>query len=200
MTKRYVSHDWIYNTPSLEHWLSYYYQIQMVQPKLTPGDRLIELGPGDHTFTSYFRNRGYFVITVDVDVNKRPDIVIDATQFKPLKPFEYFCAFEVFEHLPFDELNKVMNNLAKCITKGVFVSVPVNKKHEIDFYFHFRNFRKWITIPTPKSKVEEGHHYWELGFKNYTMTAIEDVFNNNGFVCKERRRFHRWQYWYFVVK
>ena len=57
------------------------------------------------------------VLTVDIDEKKSPDVVSDATKFTPDKSYDHFCAFEVFEHINFDEMNIILKKMDRLMTK-----------------------------------------------------------------------------------
>ena len=75
---------------------------------IKPNDALIEIGIGSGFTSNYLRSKNINVLTVDIDEQKLPDVVSDATKFIPDKNYDHFCAFEVFEHMKFDEMNIVL--------------------------------------------------------------------------------------------
>ena len=69
------------------------------------------------------------VLKVDIDSEKSPDVVSDASNFIPDRQYDHLCAFEVFEHMDFEEMIKVIENLKSYINKNIFISLPIYKKN-----------------------------------------------------------------------
>ena len=133
--KKKYSSDWINKLESKEHWLSYWHQIKLMLESLEPKDSIIELGIGSGFTSNYLRSKNIDVLTVDIDKKKSPDIVSDAISFKPNKNYDHFCAFEVFEHMKFEDMENVLNNINSKIDKNIFISVPIYKKTPIKWGF-----------------------------------------------------------------
>src|SRR5277367_6465027 len=96
-----------------ERWMSYWHQIRAVlavRPKT-----VLEIGPGSGVFRSYLRAAGIEVKTLDIDRTREVDFVADVTKLDDVLPnglvFDAVCAFQVLEHLPFEELETCLANL-----------------------------------------------------------------------------------------
>jgi len=194
-----VSSEWIYELESQTHWMSYWYQLKLMYGKIRKEDLIIEVGLGSGFLANYLRNKGYNIITLDIDKEKSPDVVIDITKFYPRKSFEYLCAFEVFEHLPIEHLEIFLRNVGPAIKKGIFVSVPDFKKPQVLFDLKFRRFRKTSTISLPKFKLTDKHHYWELGYKEINRNEFVGIFQHRRFRLREEFTYYRWHYFAFEV-
>ena len=195
--KKKFSSDWINKLESKEHWLSYWHQIKLMLESLEPKDSVIELGIGSGFTSNYLRSKNIEVLTVDIDKKKSPDIVSDAISFKPNKNYDHFCAFEVFEHMKFEEMENVLKNIKSKIDKNIFISVPIYKKTPINIELKFKSYWKSITVKTPKTSIIDPHHYWELNYKDITEERLISVFEHHNFKLKNKNSFFRWRYFHF---
>ena len=195
--KKKYSSDWINKLESKEHWLSYWHQIKLMLESLEAKDSMIELGIGSGFTSNYLRSKNIDVLTVDIDKNKSPDIVSDAISFKPNKNYDHFCAFEVFEHMKFEEMENVLKNIKSKIDKNIFISVPIYKKTPINIELKFKSYWKSITVKTPKTSIIDPHHQWELNYKDITEEKLISVFEHHNFKLKNKSSFFRWRYFHF---
>ena len=195
--KKKYSSDWINKLESKEHWLSYWHQLKLMLESLEAKDSMIELGIGSGFTSNYLRSKNIDVLTVDIDKNKSPDIVSDAISFKPNKNYDHFCAFEVFEHMKFEEMENVLKNIKSKIDKNIFISVPIYKKTPINIELKFKSYWKSITVKTPKTSIIDPHHQWELNYKDITEEKLISVFENHNFKLKNKSSFFRWRYFHF---
>ena len=195
--KKKYSSDWINKLESIEHWLSYWHQLKLMLESLEAKDSMIELGIGSGFTSNYLRSKNIDVLTVDIDKNKSPDIVSDAISFKPNKNYDHFCAFEVFEHMKFEEMENVLKNIKSKIDKNIFISVPIYKKTPINIELKFKSYWKSITVKTPKTSIIDPHHQWELNYKDITEEKLISVFEHHNFKLKNKSSFFRWRYFHF---
>ena len=195
--KKTYSSDWTNKLESKEHWLSYWHQLKLMLESLEAKDSMIELGIGSGFTSNYLRSKNIDVLTVDIDKNKSPDIVSDAISFKPNKNYDHFCAFEVFEHMKFEEMENVLKNIKSKIDKNIFISVPIYKKTPINIELKFKSYWKSITVKTPKTSIIDPHHQWELNYKDITEEKLISVFEHHNFKLKNKSSFFRWRYFHF---
>lgn len=194
---RKFSSNWIHKFESREHWLSYWHQIKIMEGIVNPNDSLIEVGIGTGFTSNYLKGKNIDVLTVDVDENKSPDIVADAVNFAPKKKYDHFCAFEVFEHMDFNEMVRTIDNLKSYINKNIFISVPVFKKTPIALELKVKSFWKSITVPIPKTKIIDPHHAWELNYKEFTEKHLISKFEKRNFILQKKLSYLRWRYFHF---
>ena len=195
--KKKYSSDWINKLESKEHWLSYWHQLKLMLESLEAKDSMIELGIGSGFTSNYLRSKNIDVLTVDIDKKKSPDIVSDAISFKPNKNYDHFCAFEVFEHMKFEEMENVLKNIKSKINKNIFISVPIYKKTPINIELKFKSYWKSLTVKTPKTSIIDPHHQWELNYKDITEEKLISVFEHHNFKLKNKSSFFRWRYFHF---
>ena len=138
--QRKYSSDWINKLETREHWLSYWHQIKLMEGHIKPNDSLIEIGIGSGFTSNYLRSKNINVLTVDIDEQKLPDVVSDATKFIPDKNYDHFCAFEVFEHMKFEEMDIILKNIKNKINENIFMSVPIYKKTPISLELKIKSY------------------------------------------------------------
>ena len=92
-------------------WVSYYHQLNETLA-LTP-KTILEIGTGDGVYKNFIKNNtdiDYKNIDIAKDLN--PDIVGSVNKI-PLEAnsFDLVVAFEILEHLPFDEFEKSLSEI-----------------------------------------------------------------------------------------
>jgi SAM-dependent methyltransferase len=111
-----------YDSP--ERLSSYGEQIGLVMAQAATRDKLLEIGIGNGTLTAALRNRGLDVVTVDFAEALRPDVVADVRELPfPDNSFDGALAFEVLEHVPWEDLGAALRELAR-VARWALVSVP----------------------------------------------------------------------------
>ena len=154
-----------------ERWMSYWHQLRAVlavRPKT-----VLEIGPGSGVFRNYLRAAGVEVKTLDIDRTRDVDFVADITKLDTALPsglvFDAVCAFQVLEHLPFDEFETALAHLSRRASPHVFVSLPYRGlRVRLAFWWgdHHVTFGHKFMLPWRHRPIPE--HHWELG---YPITA-----------------------------
>lgn len=110
---------------NIKRWRSYHEQMSRIIDALPNGGSVLEVGVGTKFLYSNLKRLGYAVTSVDFDKRLKPDYVGDVTDL-PFKDNSYdvVCAFEVLEHLPFEEFQKALQELKRVSKKTVLFSVP----------------------------------------------------------------------------
>lgn len=163
---------------SRDHWISYWYQIDAI--KRSGAKKILEIGPGTGTTTAYLRSQlNLDVTTFDYDSRIKADIQGDIREIGGLiaeNSYDAVLAFEILEHIPFDNIPNVLEQIA-CITRRHFlVSVP-HRGNPIQIRIHAWRFnfvlsRKFI-FPWRNNLWEyDGMHYWEIGAKQYPLQRV----------------------------
>ncbi len=154
-----------------ERWMSYWHQIRAVlavRPRT-----VLEVGPGSGVFRRYLEHTGVTVKTLDIDASRGVDYVADITRLDETLPagltFDAVCAFQVLEHLPLDQFETCLDNLARRSNQHVFLSLPY-RGLRIRWSFWWGDYllslgHKFM-LPWRHKPIPE--HYWELG---YPLTA-----------------------------
>lgn len=168
-----------YNPSNYEHlyrWVSYWYQIQAVL-RARP-TTVLEIGPGTGVMSHYLRNRlGIEVTTFDFDKSLNPDVVGDVRNLKNyFSPgsFDCVCAFQVLEHIPYEDFEKTLDHLAIVSRDSVLISLPY---WGYFFQFRLRVFKRFSLcfgrkITRPFTWHFNGQHYWEIGTRQFPLRRV----------------------------
>jgi hypothetical protein len=96
--------------------------------------------------------------------------------------YDHIIAFEVFEHIPFDKFTELLPKLKKASKKNLFFSIPMN--YRIWFYAdliipYFKEVSFGLKLK--RRRIIADHHFWELGYKKYSLKYITNQLRNSGF-------------------
>ena len=160
-------------------WMSYFYQIKIIL-ELKPKS-LLEVGPGTDLLKFMLNNHvselDYKSLDIARDLN--PDIVSSATKM-PLEDnsFDVVCAFQVLEHLDYQDSLKALSEMTRVSKKFVLVSLPYSAA-ELSFSVKIPFLPRgqfFVRIPYPIKHFFDGQHYWELGRKGYSLKRVRKDF------------------------
>lgn len=182
--------------------VSYYWQLKEVLA-LEPSS-VIEVGVGDRVFGNFIKNNTNVSYTsVDVAEDLKPDVVGSILNL-PFgdKSFDVVCAFEVLEHLPFEQFDVAITELSRVARTHVVISIPhfgpmLSFSLKIPFLSEIRIAWK---IPFPKKNVFNGEHYWELGKIGYPAQRVRKVLQKQGDILREFVPFGNSYHHFFVLK
>lgn len=168
---------------NIPRWCSYYYQIKEVL-ELSPRNVLV-IGVGDGIVVDILKGKGLTVYTFDLDKELRPDYCGSVSDFskivKELKVDIILCC-QVLEHLPYEAFLPVSAMLSKHCNV-LILSLPYASFQLFKFSFKFERVRmRTIDIRFPRfyqNNVYSGEHYWEIGYKGYPMSKIENTLKEN---------------------
>lgn len=176
------SSDWLSKLETEEHWRLYWRQQKIMEGRIRPGDSILEIGVGTGFTANYLRSKGFLVTTVDIDEEKKPDIVANIVTFDPKQVFDHILAFEVFEHIPFEKFVQVLEKLAKKCRKYLFMSVPQYRWVVVSVECSLPKLGRWtFALTVPKRKLVEPHHFWELGYQGINERKLVGILSNYGF-------------------
>lgn len=182
--------------------VSYYWQLKEVLA-LEPSS-VLEVGVGDRVFGDFIKNNMTTTYTsVDIAADLHPDFVgsILALPFAD-KSFDVTCAFEVLEHLPFEQFEKALSELSRVARTHVVISVPhfgpmLSFSLKIPFLPLLRFAWK---LPSPKKHSFNGEHYWEVGKQGYSVSRIRKVLAQYGIIERDFVPFNSEYHHFFVLK
>lgn len=201
-SKKYnYASDWIHKLEPEFHWRYYWHQQELISNYLQKNDKILEIGVGSKFTSNYLKSKGYNVTTIDIDQNKQPDIIANIVNYKFDQKFDHILAFEVFEHIPFEDFKEALKNISNNCSKNLFISLPRNEKVwfrlSVDLkIFQLNNFQ----ITTKRNKIKTKFHHWEIDYKNYTKTNILKIFDDNDFSVVKHKKFYSLLFFAFEKK
>jgi SAM-dependent methyltransferase len=110
-----------YNTK--QRFCSFWHQLDSVL-ELEP-QTVLEVGPGDGLVTDWVRRAGIEVMTLDIDRRAKADIEGSATEM-PVEAdsHDVIVCCQVLEHLPYDQAEQALREIARVARVGAVISVP----------------------------------------------------------------------------
>ena len=191
----------------LNRFVSFYYQADAIR-KLHAKE-ILEIGIGNGTLSSYLKNNGYHVTTCDFAKDLSPDYVADIRDLPFSKPqFDCVVAFEILEHIPFSDLRKAIDSLARTTKKYVVISVPYSSVY-LEFLIRFPFIEKilkqpflrlFLWVPFLSSKFQSREHYWELGRKGFSRKKVRNVLQRKFRIIREFRPPISPHHYFFVLR
>lgn len=184
----------------LDRWSSYYYQLR--EAFAAKPASILEIGGGDGTFAERVRAAGIAYTSVDVAEDLHPDVVASVTSLPfPDDSFDVVCAFEVLEHLPFDQFDRAVGELARVSRGRVLLSLP-HYGPSVRFELKvpgIRMMRFAAKLPHHPRHAFNGQHYWEMGKKGYSAQRIRAALAKRFIVRKEFIPFENQYHHFFVL-
>lgn len=180
--------------------VSYYHQIAEVlnrNPK-----SVLEVGVGDGVFRDYIRgNTAISYMSVDIAGDLHPDVVGEVTKL-PFEnnTFDVVCAFEVLEHIPFEQFEKALMEIRRVTRNMAILSLP-HFGPPIKFLLKLPFLPKLsfaFKVPFARKHIFNGQHYWEIGKKGCSPRLVEAIIEKYFIIEKEFVPFEN-QYHHFYV-
>ncbi|MFM2330808.1 MAG: hypothetical protein RLZZ26_315 [Candidatus Parcubacteria bacterium] len=167
--------------------VSYYHQLREVLAQHPRS--VLEVGVGDKVFGSFIKNNTKVSYTsIDIAEDLQPDVVGSVLQLPfPDNSFDVVCAFEVLEHLPFDEFEKAVGEVARVSRTKVIISLPhFGPMLSLSFKLPFlKVVQLALKLPFPRRHVFNGQHYWEIGKKGYPLSRIRAKLAKEGVIERD---------------
>lgn len=156
-----------------ERWCSLWHQVDMIS-KLKPR-RILEVGVGSGLVRYACERMGVEVETVDISPDLAPDLVSSVRKL-PLEneSFDLACAFQVLEHLPYDESLEGFRELCRVSSRHVVISLPnASPALAVSFTVPFLGtFRGVIPGPLPPLRKMTASHRWEIGRPGFGLRRV----------------------------
>lgn len=181
---------------------SYWHQIQeiiLLNPK-----SILEIGIGNGFVSKYLKQRGFNVITLDIDKRLNPDVtgtVLNIPFFD--RAFDVVACYELLEHLPYDNLAKAMSEIYRISDSHVLLSLPdANRAYRLYVQVpKIGEFKKLVPFPRFRKQIHhfDGEHYWEIGKAGYSLKTILNEMNKAGFNVKRTYRVFEYPYHRFFI-
>lgn len=185
---------WIRTLESETHWRLYWRQQKLMQGLISPGQHILEIGVGSGFTANYLRSKGVKVTTLDIDADKKPDIVANVVNYDFPQKYDHVLGFEVFEHIPFEKFMGILPKLATICQGHLFMSVPRNDRLWLRSEFQLpRVGTQRFEITTPRSLASgSNHHFWEVGHGKVTLAFLKGAITNAGFtLIRQEKAFSR---------
>jgi 2-polyprenyl-3-methyl-5-hydroxy-6-metoxy-1,4-benzoquinol methylase len=164
---------------------------------------VLEIGIGNGFTSTFLRNAGFNVTTVDINPALCPDIVCSLTElprFLEGRRFDLIVCCEVLEHLPFEEFDAALSMFARYANR-LFLTIPS--------YSMWAGFSGFIRAPFVNRLINVGismrkwkhrandAHFWELGSEERTsqknvLSIIRRHFPEVKTGSFELNRYHRY--------
>jgi len=195
---RYSS-AWIQQLESERHWRYYWHQQKIMEGLVAPGDHVLEIGVGTGFTSNYLRSKGVKVTTLDIDSEKRPEIHANIVTYNFDQVYDHILAFEVFEHIPFNEVERLFCRLSKVCRKYLFISIPRNERTFIRIEFWLPVLKqRTLHLSLLKRRITDPHHHWEMDWKKITRKIFYQMIKKAGYELVLQKIF--WNNIYLVLK
>lgn len=150
---------------SKARWLSYWYQVHETISRGTSSILVIGKGSGivENAITTIAPQ--IKIVTLDINSELLPDVVGDIRHL-PFQNLSFDCILccQVLEHIPFCELEGVLEEFSRVIRNSLIISIPHKRKHlKIEIDGPLIGHRLLIIKnPFTKKNITSRHHHWEI--------------------------------------
>lgn len=188
---------------SKQRWASVWHQIDEVYA-LQPTS-VLEIGPGPGAFKAMANSLGLTVHTLDLDADLKPDYIghADSLPFPP-NSYDAVCAFQVLEHLPYEQGLAAFKEMARVARNGVVISLPDARRVWPYSIYLPRCGELRFLLPHPFHRTLahtfDGEHHWELNKKGFALDKVrKDLCRAGGLVLVKTFRVHEFGYHRFFT-
>lgn len=194
---------------SIDRFISYFFQVDLVK-SLNPHN-ILEVGVGNKTVTNYLRQFGYRVTTCDLDPELEPDHVADIRELPFANDsFDAVLAFEVLEHIPWQEVEMALAELHRVTRRYVLLSIPYSSA-VFELVVHFpliqRLLKKpfvdlcFLRLPYFFRRIRfADEHYWEMGRMGYSKNNVRKLLQGRFRIVREVRPILDGLHYFFVLE
>jgi hypothetical protein len=199
MAEYKFSSDWITDLETYNRWNLYWQQQKLLHNSINQSDKIAEIGVGTKFTYNYLKSKGYNVTSIDIDPDKNPDILLNIVECDPSQlKFDTILAFNIFEHIPFEEFLSTIDKFSSADISNIFFSVPLNKKILFEFKLRIgRYLNKEIVFDKRRNKITAEHHHWELDYKEYTKHKLVAELSQRNYDLENSFTFSNQAYFYF---
>jgi hypothetical protein len=187
-----------------ERFITYWHQIH--EAMILNPRNILEIGVGNKFVSNYLKERGFDITTLDLDVELKPCIVGSVLKIPLLdESFEVATCYQLLEHLPYDEFNNALKEIARVSVNNIIISLPdVTTVYRFNIELpRFKPIKKLIPHPFPRSKPYEfdGQHFWEIGWKEYPLSRItSDIMHSKLNILKTYRVYEFYYHRFFILE
>ncbi|OOC48227.1 class I SAM-dependent methyltransferase [Thioalkalivibrio versutus] len=158
-----------------QRWASMWHQLDEVI-NLYP-ERVLEVGPGPGLFKAVASAMGVHVETLDLDPELKPDHVASVFEM-PFEDasFDVVCAFQMLEHMPFDQSREAFREMARVAGKAIVISLPdAATRWPVSIHVPTLGPVRFM-IPRPRLVAPrhefDGEHHWEISKAGYSLKRV----------------------------
>ena len=169
---------------ALYRWVSYWYQIREVR-RLRP-ERVLEIGVGNGTVSAALAREGIAVTTLDFDPRLGPDVCADVRRlpFSP-KEFDVVLCAQVLEHLPFDELPVLLQEIRRVSRRHAVISLPCSRAgfFIVPTFLGAATAPKFsVRLPLPNRlcRLFFRQHEWEIDRLGFPLRKVRRAIKSAG--------------------
>ncbi len=172
--------------------------------------KILEIGIGNNGVAILMKNYGFNYTTCDINKELKPDVVADIRNIPFRKDeFDLVCAFEVLEHLPFEEFENCLKELKRVSNKYIIISIPnatsfFSGLFKLSIPRFSRYFEFQINIPYrffPYGRFKQnGVHCWEMNRKKCSKKVIKEKLNKHFKIIKEFNELLQPEHYYFILE
>jgi ubiquinone/menaquinone biosynthesis C-methylase UbiE len=186
----------------LNRWVSYFHQIDEVLK--TRPQTLLEIGVGDGALRDYIKsNTEVSYTSLDIADDLKADVVGSVLKMPFVdNSFDTICAFEVLEHLPFEQFEVALAELRRVSKGNVILSLP-HFGPQIKFLLKLPFLpllRFAFKIPYARVHVFDGQHYWEIGKRGFPSSRIRESLRKYFNITNEFVPFENQYHHFFMLK
>jgi len=173
-----------YNSSSydnLERFISYFNQKKLITEACEKinNPTILEIGKGNGFLYNYLKSHGYNIKSFDIAEDLIPDYVGDLLELerKVNSKFDVVCCFEVLEHLKYEDMPEILNQMANITNGKIIISVPQARLY-LSLWIKINLLRPatvYLSLPFPIKHKFDGQHYWELGKKNFSEKKFRNL-------------------------
>ena len=170
-------------------WASIWHQVHEVA-RLKPS-RVLEVGPGPGVFKAVMGAFDFRVETLDLDPELHPDYVASVFEM-PFDDgaFDVVCAFQMLEHLPFEQSLQAFREMARVTHRSVIISLP-DAATRWPVSVHVPTVgRVEFSVPWPRLRAPvhqfNGEHHWEINTRGYPLDKVTELLSEAADAALER--------------
>ena len=169
---------------------------------------ILEIGIGNGVVSAFLRKAGLNVTTFDINPNLSPDVVGSVTDLMDIfqhRKFDLILCAEVLEHMPFEDFEQAISNIAGTTNEYAILILPRCQKVIFDIQFSIKipklpYIEKGLFLSMPNSNITPEHH-WELDSSKETKLKEIDTILKKHFTILDSGRFRfRSCHHYFILK
>jgi Methyltransferase domain len=172
----------------MSRWSCYYVQIKKtlaLEPK-----SVLEIGPGDGLYGWYMEKNGITYTSADhaddITSNVKVNLGYEPIPF-PDNSFDVVSAFQVLEHIPFENAPAALAEMMRVSKRYVFLDIPQFGTH-VQFLLKLPLVRRvalHFVLPYPKKHKFDGFHYWEVGKRGYSPKKVRALLQSLSIIKEE---------------